>query len=165
MVYATARRRWEVKITGTLFSNESNFYANHASFPSSRASEETKLGAISTVKLREDRELQEKSDAPRKTEIKGESYAFYVIWKSGECQDLRKGNIFFFERKKQLLRRQTAFRQFPSCHRGNRVISISSTLWQSAGQHINLSAREKKSIELLICLMHRLHHACGRVTG
>lgn len=64
---------WEVKIAGTLFSTESNFYANHASFPSSRASEETKLGAISTVKLREDRELhQEKSDAPREAKIKGE---------------------------------------------------------------------------------------------
>lgn len=73
-----SRRRWEVKIAGTLFS-ESNFYADHASFPSSRASEETKLGAISTVKLREDQELhQEKSDAPRKAEIKGEHRVHFM---------------------------------------------------------------------------------------
>ena len=77
--------RWEVKITGTLFSTESNFYADHASFPSSRVSEETKLGAISIVKLQENRELhQEKSDASREAEIKGESCAFYVIRKSRE---------------------------------------------------------------------------------
>jgi hypothetical protein len=30
---------------------ESDFYANHAFFPSSHASEETKLGVISTIEL------------------------------------------------------------------------------------------------------------------
>lgn len=57
------------------FSTESDFHADYASFPSPRVSEETKLGAISTVILREREkeergrqrksELhQEKSDAP-----------------------------------------------------------------------------------------------------
>jgi len=77
-----------------LFFTESNFYADHASFPSSRVSEETKLGAISIIKLREDRELhQEKSDVPRKAEIKGGPCTFYVIRKSREYQNFRKENF------------------------------------------------------------------------
>jgi len=84
----------EVKIIGTLFFTESNFYTDHASFPSSRVSEETKFGAISIVMLREDRELyQKKSDVPRKAEIKGEPCTFYVIRKSREYQNQKENSL------------------------------------------------------------------------
>lgn len=139
-----SRRRWEVKIAGTLFSTESNFYADHASFPSSRASEETKLGAISTVKLREDQELhQEKSDTPRKAEIKGEHRVLYVIRKSRERWDHQKKN---FSKETNSSYTDGIFVNFQTVIGKESFLFLAlCNLW-SAEQHINLSAHKKKAL-------------------